>query len=128
MSRPRQPATAPPGADDEAVWRALADRSRRRILDLLRERPRTTGELASCFEFSRYAVMKHLKVLHAAGLLLVERHGRERFNHLNPLPLQRIVRRWVQPFEARAADRLLRLEEHVHLTPRPGAPTSGEDD
>ncbi|HVS12485.1 MAG TPA: metalloregulator ArsR/SmtB family transcription factor [Thermoanaerobaculia bacterium] len=99
--------------DDEAVWRALADSSRRRILDLLRERARTTGELAECFAFSRYAVMKHLKVLHEAGLLLIERRGRERINHLNAVPLQRIVRRWVRPFEAQAADRLLRLERHL---------------
>lgn len=115
MSRPRQPEN--PSAD-EVVWRALSDPSRRRILDLLRERPRTTGELTECFDFSRYAVMKHLKVLHQAGLLLIERRGRERFNHLNAVPLQRIVRRWVQPFEARAADRLLRLEEHVHRSAR----------
>ena len=107
----------PPG-DDLAVWRALADPSRRRILDLLRDRPRTTGELASCFEFTRYAVMKHLKQLHDAGLILVERRGRERYNHLNSVPLQRIVRRWVQPFEAQAADRLLRLEEHVEKSAR----------
>lgn len=110
MSLPSRP-ESPTG--DEAVWRALADPSRRRILDLLRERPRTTGELSKCFEFSRYAVMKHLAVLHQAGLLLIERRGRERINHLNPLPLQRIVRRWVRPFEAHAADRLLRLERHM---------------
>ena len=111
MSRPRH---SEQPSDDEVVWRALSDPSRRRILDLLRDRPRTTGELAGCFEFSRFAVMKHLKALHDASLILIERRGRERYNHLNPVPLQRIVRRWVRPFEARAADRLLRLEDHVH--------------
>ena len=115
MSRPRHPANP---SDDEVVWRALADPSRRRILDLLRLQPHTTGELAQRFEFSRFAVMKHLKTLHDAGLILIERRGRERYNHLNPVPLQRIVRRWVKPFEAQAADRLLRLEEHVQSSVR----------
>ena len=117
--RPRDPASEPDGrvageeSEHEAVWRALADPSRRRILDLLRERPLTTGQLAGCFELSRYAVMKHLAILHAAGLVVIERRGRERLNHLDPLPLQRVVRRWVRPFEAVAADRVLRLERHL---------------
>ncbi|MEM9556111.1 MAG: metalloregulator ArsR/SmtB family transcription factor [Acidobacteriota bacterium] len=101
------------GADEDAVWKALADPSRRHMLDLLRRRPHTTGELAEAFEFSRYAVMKHLKVLHEAGLILYERRGRERINRLNPLPIRRIYRRWIRPFEELASDRLLRLEQVV---------------
>ena len=117
--RRRDPVSEPHGpvageeSEHEAVWRALADPSRRRILDLLRERPLTTGQLAGCFELSRYGVMKHLAILHAAGLVVIERRGRERLNHLDPLPLQRVVRRWVRPFEAAAADRVLRLERHL---------------
>src|SRR2546423_966903 len=62
---------------NDRVWRALGDRSRRRMLDLLAERPRTTGELASAFgKLSRFAVMKHLRVLHRAGLLVVSQEGR----------------------------------------------------
>ncbi|MEO1367315.1 MAG: metalloregulator ArsR/SmtB family transcription factor [Acidobacteriota bacterium] len=96
--------------DEDRVFRALADPSRRAMLDLLRRAPRTTGELAGRFPFSRYAAMKHLKVLHGAGLIRVERRGRERVNHLNPTPIQAIYRRWIRPFETAPADRLLRLK------------------
>ena len=92
------------------MWKALADPTRRRILDLLRKRPRTTGELATEFETTRFAVMKHLKVLALAELVLVERRGRERWNHLNPVPIQRIHRRWIRPFEEEPANALLRLK------------------
>jgi DNA-binding transcriptional ArsR family regulator len=102
-----------PGADDDAVWRALSDPTRRAILDLLRERSRTTGDIAGHFEVTRYATMKHLTVLHEAGLIRIERRGRERLTHLNPTPIQRIYRRWIQPFEAAAADVVLRLQQHV---------------
>lgn len=99
-----------PTAIDDAVWGAMNDPTRRQILDLLRERSRSTGELAECFPVSRFAVMKHLKVLELAGLIVVERRGRVRTNHLNPVPLQQIYRRWIKPFERLSADRLLRLK------------------
>ncbi len=73
----------------------------------------TTGELCLDFEVSRFAVMKHLKVLESAGLVLVERRGRERYNHLNPVPIQAIHRRWIRPFEHLPADRLLQLKALV---------------
>jgi DNA-binding transcriptional ArsR family regulator len=88
----------------------MNDASRRHILDLLRKRPMTTGELCEHFDFSRFAVMKHLKVLQRGGLVLVERQGRERINHLNPLPLRAVYRRWIRPFEKIPADRLLRIK------------------
>ena len=100
-------------ADDEPVWRALSDPSRRLILDLLRTRPHTTGEICGHFEFSRFAVMKHLKVLEEASLVFAERRGRERYNHINPVPIQQIYRRWIRPFEALPADRLLRIKRLV---------------
>ena len=96
--------------DDERVFHALADGTRRRLLDLLRRGPATTGELSAQFETSRFAIMKHLKVLVGADLVIVERRGRERFNHLNPVPLQALYRRWIRPFEALPADRLLRIK------------------
>ncbi len=99
--------------EDDAVWRALGDPTRRRILDLLRERARTTGELAEQFPVTRFAVMKHLAVLVDAGLVLVERRGRERFNHLNTVPIRAIYRRWIRPFEKHPADQLLRLKDRV---------------
>ena len=70
----------------------------------------TTNQLCSHFEFSRFAVMKHLKALHKGGLIVVERRGRERLNHLNPIPLQAMYRRWIRPFDKIPADRLLRLK------------------
>jgi DNA-binding transcriptional ArsR family regulator len=95
---------------DDAVWGAMNDESRRRMLDLMRKTSMTTSEICSHFAFSRFAVMKHLKILENAGLVIVERRGRERINHLNPLPLQQIYRRWIEPFEKVPADRLLRLK------------------
>ena len=96
---------------DDQVFKALADASRRRMLDLLRQRPRTTGELAEEFEFSRFGVMSHLKVLEEAGLVIVRRRGRKRWNLLNPVPIRRIYRRWIRPFEEAKADGLLRIKQ-----------------
>lgn len=98
---------------DDAIWRALGDPSRREILDLLRQGPMTTGAIADQFAFTRFAVMKHLGILRDAGLVLVERSGRERINHLNPLPIRQIYRRWIRPFEERVSDSALRLKRHV---------------
>ena len=107
-------ATEPPASqesfDSDLVWRALGDPNRRHILDLLRERPHTTNELCEHFDSTRFAVMKHLKVLAAASLILIERRGRHRYNHINPLPIQQIYRRWIRPFEALASDRLLKIK------------------
>ena len=101
---------------DDAVWAALSDASRRRMLDLLRQKSMTTGELCEHFDFTRFAVMKHLKTLHGAGLVLVDRRGRERINHLNPVPLQAMYRRWIRPFEKLPADRLLKLRSIAEMT------------
>jgi DNA-binding transcriptional ArsR family regulator/uncharacterized protein YndB with AHSA1/START domain len=99
--------------DDRAgrVLRALGDPTRRAILDLLRERPRTTGELTEAFPTSRFAVMKHLAVLKEAGLVVVRSRGRERWNHLNLVPLREVYERWMRPYADRWASSLLRLKE-----------------
>jgi len=81
----------------DPVWKALADPTRRRILDLLRDRPRTTGDLCAAFPLTRFAVMKHLSVLKGAGLLTVRREGRERWNHLNAVPLRRMLEHYIGP-------------------------------
>ena len=99
--------------DDAAdhVWKALADGTRRAILDHLRDGPRKTGDIAARFgEMSRYGVMKHLAVLESAGLVVVERKGRERWNHLNAAPLRGIYERWVSRYEDQWAGSLLRLK------------------
>src|SRR5215203_5370773 len=102
-------------ADDTGpVWKALADPTRRAILDLLADRARTTGELSGAFpEVSRFAVMKHLGVLTDAGLVVVRRRGRERWNHLNAVPLRRAYERWMAPYAERGAVTSLRLKDFV---------------
>ncbi len=97
----------------DAAWKALADPTRREILDLLRDGPRTTGDLAEQFDLSRFGVMKHLGVLVGAGLVVVRRDGRQRWNELNPMPIHQIYRRWIRPFETAPADRLMRLKLHA---------------
>jgi DNA-binding transcriptional ArsR family regulator/uncharacterized protein YndB with AHSA1/START domain len=106
------------------VWRALASPWRRRLLDRLRIGPATTGELAAGLpELSRYAVMQHLEVLVEAGLVLPERRGRDRVNHLNPVPLREWYERWVQPMADAGAAELLALKRTVEkgTAPMPDA-------
>ena len=99
---------------NDGIWRALADPTRRALLDLLRDRPRTTGALAEAFpEVTRFAVMKHLGVLTDAGLVVVRRRGRERWNHLNAVPLRRAYERWMAPYAERGAEAVLRLKDYV---------------
>jgi DNA-binding transcriptional ArsR family regulator/uncharacterized protein YndB with AHSA1/START domain len=95
------------------VWLALSDPTRRRILDLLRERPRITGDIASHFEVSRIAVMRHLQVLAAAGLITSRKRGRERWHYLNAVPLQRMYERWVDTHAAGWTSGLLRFGRQV---------------
>lgn len=103
-----------PRSDElDPLWRALADPTRRQILDLLRLRPRTTGELAEEFPTSRFAVMKHLAVLTDAGLVVSRRRWRERWNHLNAVPLQALYERWVKPYEAAWAAGLTELKRRA---------------
>jgi DNA-binding transcriptional ArsR family regulator/uncharacterized protein YndB with AHSA1/START domain len=100
-----------------AVWKALSDPSRRRILDLLREGPATTGQVAAAFEISRIAVMRHLSVLAEAGLVVSRKRGRERRHYINALPLVGIEDRWVDPLPGAWARTLLRLAAHVERKP-----------
>jgi uncharacterized protein YndB with AHSA1/START domain len=75
-------------------WNAVANATRRRLIELLRDGPRTTGDLCRAFPTTRFAVMKHLAVLERAGLLTVRRQGRERWNALNPQPLSELAGHW----------------------------------
>ena len=105
--------------DTALLWRALADPTRRRILDLLRERPRVTGEIAAQFPISRIAVMRHLEVLSEAGLAVSRKRGRQRWHYLNTVPLQKLHRRWADPAAAGFASALLRLQDTVETEGRP---------
>jgi DNA-binding transcriptional ArsR family regulator/uncharacterized protein YndB with AHSA1/START domain len=94
----------------DRVWHALRDPTRRRLLDLLRDRPHTTGELCAAVPgLSRVNVIKHLKLLEEVELVRVEPRGRERWNHLNVVPLQEIYERWIRSYESVWAGRLWRL-------------------
>ena len=87
--------------DDEAIFRALADPSRRRLLDLLFERDgRTLTELELELPMTRFGVMKHLRVLEAAGLLAARKVGREKRHYLNPIPIQLLADRWINKYAA----------------------------
>lgn len=103
--------------DDDVVWNALADKTRRKILDLLRPGAKTTGEVAEAIGsesgLSRFAVMKHLGVLVDAGLVSVQREGRVRWNSLNAAPFVALYRRWVSPFAALPGAALFDLKSYV---------------
>ena len=107
------------------LWRALANPVRRQLLDLLRTGPRTTTELAdSVPSLSRFAVMQHLEVLVSAGLVLVRRRGRQRFNHLNAAPLRRWYERWVAPLANQAAAEMLGIERAASQSTTGGSTVS----
>jgi DNA-binding transcriptional ArsR family regulator len=100
-------------AETASLWRALADPTRRRILDRLRDGPAITGDIAAAFPISRIAVMRHLEVLAEAELITSRKRGRERWHYLNAVPLERLHRRWAGPVEAGFASGLLRLQDQV---------------
>lgn len=96
----------------DPVWKALSDPTRRAILDLLRERPRTTTEIVDAFpHITRFGVMKHLDVLREAQLVQTREAGRQRFNSLNVVPIRQIYERWVSPFSELWTSELLRIKE-----------------
>jgi len=94
----------------EDVFTAMASPSRRRLLELLADGPRTAGDLASQFELSRPAVAEHLQVLRRAALVRDEPVGRQRLYYLEPAPLAQ-VSEWLQPFERFWRERLRSLAD-----------------
>jgi DNA-binding transcriptional ArsR family regulator len=97
------------------VFKALADPNRRKLLDRLFKRDgQTLGELCERVDMTRFGVMKHLRVLEEAGLIVTRRQGREKLHHLNPMPIRLIHDRWVSkyraPFTAALSDLKSRLE------------------
>lgn len=98
--------------DLDHVWKALADPTRRAILDLLRDGPRQTTEIVDQFpDLSRFGVMKHLDVLRDANLVLTRTEGRLRVNSLNVAPIREILERWISKYEAFWANTLLRVKD-----------------
>jgi DNA-binding transcriptional ArsR family regulator len=99
------------GVDEDAVFKALADPTRRFLLDLLFVRDgRTLTELESELEMSRFGVMKHLKVLEGANLVVTRRAGREKLHFLNPIPIRAVHDRWIDKYTERRVTALLDLK------------------
>ncbi len=100
--------------DDDAVFRALADPSRRKLLDRLHRRNgQTLGELCRGLAMTRQAVTKHLAILEAANLGAARRRGREKLHFINPVPINAIAERWIAKFEQSRLRALAALKQHL---------------
>ncbi len=100
--------------NDDAVFRALADASRRQLLDRLHRRSgQTLSELCRGLEMTRQAVTKHLAILEAANLVATRRHGREKLHFINPVPINAIAERWIEKFERPRLAALSKLKKRL---------------
>jgi DNA-binding transcriptional ArsR family regulator len=100
--------------DPDALFKALADSNRRKLLDLLHAHDgRTLGELCEHLDMTRQGVTQHLDVLEAANLVATVRQGREKLHFLNPVPLQEIYERWIAKFEKPRLKALLDLKQRL---------------
>jgi DNA-binding transcriptional ArsR family regulator len=98
----------------DLVFKALADHRRREILDLLKDQPKTTGEICSQFPtLDRCTVMQHLGVLEKAGLVIVRREGRFRWNYLNVVPIKEIYDRWINQYASASVKLLAKLKRDL---------------
>jgi len=98
----------------DRTFKALGDSRRREILDLLKIRSRTTGELVEHFnQLDRCTVMQHLRVLEKADLIILKREGRTRWNYLNPLPIKELHDRWIGGYADNAVDLLARMKREI---------------
>src|ERR1700674_2506875 len=96
------------------VFRALADASRRELLDRLRaENGQPLGELCARLDTTRQAVSKHLAILESANLVATIRRGREKLHYLNPVPIHEIAERWIGKFERQRLDALNQLKQQL---------------
>ena len=100
--------------DDDGVFRALADPTRRLLLDRLFERDgRTLTELESELEMTRFGVMKHLRILEEAGLVVTQRRGREKLHFLNVVPIRLVHDRWIDKYTERRVSALADLKTEL---------------
>jgi DNA-binding transcriptional ArsR family regulator len=100
--------------DDDAVFRALADPSRRQLLDRLHAKiGQTMGELCDGLDMTRQAVAKHLAILEDANLVSHKRQGREKLHFINPVPINDIAERWIGKFEQPRLSALSRLKKSL---------------
>ena len=99
---------------DDLVFKALAGSDRRRILDLLRDAPMTTGDICKQLPWlNRCTVMQHLGVLENARLIITRKDGRSRWNYLDVSPIQRIHERWIEAYAAPSANLLSKLQQDL---------------
>ncbi|HEY8718837.1 metalloregulator ArsR/SmtB family transcription factor [Pengzhenrongella sp.] len=104
--------------DDDLVFKALADPTRRFLLDRLFVRDgRSLTELESELEMTRFGVMKHLRVLQDAGLVVARRSGREKLHYLNPVPIHLIHERWIHKYAQRRVSALADLKTELEAGP-----------
>jgi DNA-binding transcriptional ArsR family regulator len=107
--------------DDDRVFKALADPTRRHLLDRLFEREgRTLSELESELEMTRFGVMKHLRLLEDAGLVVTRRHGREKLHYLNPVPIRLVHDRWIDKYTEHRVSALAELKTQLEEWRRSG--------
>lgn len=100
--------------DDDLVFKALADPTRRSLLDRLFERDgQTLSQLESGQEMTRFGVMKHLRILEDAGLVVTRRSGREKLHFLNPVPIRLIHDRWIDKYTERQVSALADLKRDL---------------
>ena len=98
----------------DAVFRALADKSRRKLLDRLRARNgQTLSEMCEGLDMTRQAVTKHLVILEEANLIATEKRGREKLHYLNPVPINEIAERWIGKYERGRLDALAELKKQL---------------
>jgi len=103
--------------DDDHVFKALADPTRRFLLDRLFARDgRTLTELDSELEMTRFGVMKHLRILEEASLVVTRRQGREKLHFLNPVPIRQIHDRWIDKYTERQVSALADLKTELEGT------------
>ena len=103
--------------DDDRVFKALADPTRRHLLDRLFERDgQTLVELEAGLEMTRFGVMKHLRVLEEAQLVVTRRSGREKLHYLNPVPIRLIHDRWIDKYRERYVSALSDLKNELEET------------
>ena len=101
----------------DLVFKALADPTRRLLLDRLNEAPgQTLSELIDGLDMRRQSATKHIAILESAGLVNCEWHGREKRHYLNPVPIAEIGRRWIDKFSGKRAEAILNLKHALEKT------------
>jgi DNA-binding transcriptional ArsR family regulator len=104
--------------NDDAVFKALADSSRRKLLDRLRRKNgQTLGDLCEDLDMTRQAVAKHLEILKKANLVSWKRQGRERLHFINPVPIHEIAERWISKFDQPHLRALSKLKRSLEDKP-----------